>query len=106
MADGARCSGLNPRPAGWWTPKTGTGPVEAIRALRVAHRGAIKARTAALNQIRSLIIAAPENLRSQLKGLSAAVVAKRCAGLDHDPVRLHDPTQATAAALAGSAGGS
>jgi transposase len=32
-------------------PKTRSGPVEAIRALRVARRGAVKARTAALNQL-------------------------------------------------------
>jgi transposase len=83
------------------TPKTRTGPVEAIRALRVARRGAVKARTAALNQIRGLIVAAPEQLRGQLKGLSPAVLAKRCAAIDHDPTLLHDPAQATAAALAG-----
>jgi len=38
-------------------PKTRTGPVEAIRALRVARRGAVKARTAALNQLHGLIAA-------------------------------------------------
>lgn len=32
-------------------PKIRTGPVEAIRALRVARRGAVKARIAALNQL-------------------------------------------------------
>ena len=36
-------------------PKTRTGPVEAIRALRVARRGAVKARTAALNQLHGLL---------------------------------------------------
>ncbi|MFC8617293.1 hypothetical protein ACFT9M_12905 [Micromonospora purpureochromogenes] len=40
--------------AGTGTPKTRTGPVEAIRALRVARRGAVKARTAAVNQMRGL----------------------------------------------------
>ncbi|MGC1213664.1 MAG: transposase [Micromonospora sp.] len=48
------------------TPKTRTGPVEAIRALRVARRGAVKARTAALNQMRGLVAAAPEQLRARL----------------------------------------
>ena len=33
------------------TPKTGTGPVEALRQLRVARGGAIKARIAASNQL-------------------------------------------------------
>jgi transposase len=82
-------------------PKTRTGPVEAIRALRVARGGAVKARTAALNQIRGLIVAAPDHLRGQLKGLSAAVIGKRCAQLGHDTTRIGDPGQATAAALAG-----
>jgi transposase len=36
-------------------PKTGTGPVEALRQLRVARAGAMKARTAAANQLHSLI---------------------------------------------------
>nr|WP_246016973.1 IS110 family transposase [Micromonospora pisi] len=41
------------------TPKTRTGPVEAIRTLRVARSGAVKARTAALNQLHGLIASAP-----------------------------------------------
>jgi transposase len=36
-------------------PKSGDGPVEALRQLRVARGGAIKARTAAANQLHSLI---------------------------------------------------
>jgi transposase len=53
-------------------PKARTGPVEAIRALRVARRGAIKARTAALNQLHGLVAAAPEPLRADLTGLPTA----------------------------------
>ena len=37
------------------SPKTRTGPVEAIRALRVARNGAVKARTAAINQLHGLL---------------------------------------------------
>src|SRR5262249_48635395 len=48
------------------TPKTRIGPVEAIRALRVARRGAIKARTTALNQLHGLVISAPQELRDDL----------------------------------------
>lgn len=79
------------------------GPVEAIRALRVARRGAVKARTAALNQMRGLVAAAPEPLRAHLTKLSAAVLVTRCAGLSYDPARLHTPEHATAAALVGLA---
>ena len=41
------------------TPKAGDGPVEALRQLRIARSGAIKARTAAANQLHSLCDTAP-----------------------------------------------
>ena len=52
------------------TPKAGTGPVESLRQLRVARSGAMKARTAAANQIHSLCDTAPDAIRAQLAGLS------------------------------------
>ena len=51
-------------------PKSGDGPVEAIRQLRVARSGAVKARTAAANQLHSLCDTAPDAVRAQLRGLS------------------------------------
>jgi transposase len=80
-------------------PKTRTGPVEAIRALRVARRGAVKARTAALNQVHGLLVSAPEALRSQLSGLSTTELVRRCARVRIDGDRLLDPAMATKAAL-------
>jgi len=50
-------------------PKTGDGAVEALRQLRVARSGALKARTAAANQLHSLCDTAPDQVRAQLKGL-------------------------------------
>jgi transposase len=44
-------------------PKAGNGTIEAIRALRVARRGALKASTQASNQLRDLILTAPDPLR-------------------------------------------
>jgi transposase len=82
------------------TPKTRTGPVEAIRALRVARTSAIKARTAATNQLHALITTAPETLRTSLRGLTTAKLVTACAQLEPDPDRLGDPTQATSHALA------
>jgi transposase len=81
-------------------PKTRIGPVEAIRALRVARRGAVKARTAALNQLHGLVVAAPQELRDELDAQpgTAALVAY-CAGLVVDDERMADPIQATQAAL-------
>ena len=51
-------------------PKSGDGRVEMIRALRVARRSAIKARTQAANQLQGLRVTAPEELRRRLRGLS------------------------------------
>jgi transposase len=51
-------------------PKSGDGRVEMIRALRAARRSAIKARTQAANQLQSLRVTAPEEMRHRLRGLS------------------------------------
>src|SRR5215212_5893692 len=51
-------------------PKSGDGEVEMIRTLRAARRSAIKARTQAANQLQSLRVTAPEQLRRRLRGLS------------------------------------
>jgi transposase len=60
------------------TPKSGTGPVEAIRQLRVARAGAIKARISAANQLHSLSDTAPETVRAQLRSLSLRKMVSVC----------------------------
>jgi transposase len=50
-------------------PKSRDGAAESIRALKVARAGAIKVRTQAGNQLRDLILTAPEPLRQRLAGL-------------------------------------
>jgi len=58
-------------------PKGADGEVEMIRTLRVRRRSAVKARAQAINQLKNLLITAPEGLRSELRGLSTAkLVAK------------------------------
>jgi transposase len=52
------------------TPKSRSGNVEAIRALRVARRSALKAKTQAANQLHALVLTAPEPLRQQLRSLT------------------------------------
>jgi transposase len=47
-------------------PKQTDGIVESIRLLRVARNSAVKSRSAALVQVRDLIITAPQELRDQL----------------------------------------
>ena len=50
--------------------KTRDGNVEAMRVLRVARLSARRSRTQAINQMRSLISTAPEELRAELRDLS------------------------------------
>jgi hypothetical protein len=73
--------------------------VEAIRVLRVARRGAVKARTAAFNQLHGLLVTAPENLREELSKLPQPALVERCAGFRVGHARLEDPMTATKAAL-------
>jgi transposase len=63
------------------TPKAGDGPVEALRQLRLARAGAIKARTAAANQLHSLTDTAPDELRARLRALTTLQRARHCARL-------------------------
>ena len=81
-------------------PKRADGPVEAIRVLRVARLGAVKAKTAATNTLRSMLISAPEPLRALLpaSGLPNKII-DACARLRPDTDHLDDPTQGTKAAL-------
>ena len=78
-------------------PKSRTGAVEMIRALRVARRSARKARTQAVNQIRDLIITAPDELRSTLRDLTLKEVVDRAARWRPGPVT--SPAAATKLAL-------
>ena len=58
-------------------PKAHDGAVEALRALKVVQRSARKARTQALNQLRSLMVTTPDELRSELRDLPRARTARR-----------------------------
>ncbi|MFF0729954.1 IS110 family transposase [Streptomyces sp. NPDC004134] len=79
---------LSGRAAG--TPKARNGIVEAIRTLRVVRKSAVKARTQTINQIRTLIVTAPCDVRDKLRGLSArelvtTLARSRPAGEPADP---------------------
>lgn len=60
-------------------PKAQNGPVEALRAVMVARRSAVKARTQAGNQLRALVVTAPDELRDALRSLPLASCVARCA---------------------------
>lgn len=78
-------------------PKGGDGTVEAIRALRVARRSAAKARQQAANQIASLVVTAPDELRGRLARLSTPELIDLAARFRARPAA--DTVEATKAAL-------
>jgi transposase len=81
-------------------PKQTNGIVESIRQLVVARTGALKARTAALQQLDDLIITAPEQLRSELRrGRTLKARAALCRRLHPDRDRIHEPAHAAKLAL-------
>jgi transposase len=61
------------------TPKAGDGSVEMVRMLKIARDSAVKARTQSLNQLRSVLVTAPAELRESLAGLSTLRLLGRCA---------------------------
>jgi transposase len=79
-------------------PKGGDGIVESIRAIHLARSGAIKARTATINELRSLLVTAPASLREQMTGTSADPLAAACARLP-PATDLADPLQGTKLSL-------
>jgi transposase len=63
------------------TPKAKTGPVEAIRMLRVVRSTAVKSRTQTMNALHSILICAPQELHDELVSLRGRTLINRCAGL-------------------------
>lgn len=60
-------------------PKTGTGTAEALRVTVAARRSAVKARSEATQQIKSLLVTAPEVIRAENRGLSTVRLVARLA---------------------------
>lgn len=58
----------------------GGGRREELRLLLLERRSAIRARTAALNQLRALLVTAPDHVRRRLGGLSGERLARAAAG--------------------------
>ncbi len=81
-------------------PKAMTGLVEAIHQLKVARDGALKARGAALVQLRDLMITAPADLREVLsKRKTLRGRATLCRRLRPDRARLEEPLEAAKLSL-------
>jgi transposase len=79
-------------------PKAGSGMVEMIRALSVARRSALKARTQAANQLRALLVTAPEPVRHQLRRMGLAQLVRSAAAF-RPTTPLPSPLAATKLAL-------
>jgi len=69
------------------TAKTRDGNVEKLRVLRVARRSIRQDRIRALNQLRSLVVTAPDELRTQLSDLTSIGVSQAVTKF-----RVADPT--------------
>jgi len=80
------------------TPKSGTGAVEAVRVLRLTMRSATKARTQAMNQLRSVPDTGPAALRAELAKLPARRLVEHAAALE-TASEPSDPHTATVTAL-------
>jgi len=79
-------------------PKAGDGRVEMIGSLRLARRSAVKARTQAANQLKALLVTAPDVLRAQLRRLPPAELVTTAARL-RPATKPATPTDAAKLAL-------
>jgi len=78
-------------------PKSGDGIVESIRALRIAFCSTRNTRTRIANQLRDLVICAPDQLRRDLEDLDTPARVERATRFR--PGDLTDPTEGTKAAM-------
>jgi transposase len=60
------------------TPKDQNGACVAIRMVSVVRRSAVKAKTQAMNQIRALLVSAPQDIRERLWRTKPHECAKAC----------------------------
>jgi transposase len=63
------------------------GDREALRVLLTTRRHATSSRVAAVNQLKALIVGAPEELRAELRGVATKAQIDRCVGLRDRPAR-------------------
>lgn len=61
--------------------KSGEGPVEAIRVLKLMRDSAVHARTKAMNQLKATLVTAAPALRETLTGLGTKTLVRRCSTL-------------------------
>lgn len=81
------------------TPKSRDGMVEALRILQKTRSTAVAARRVALQMIRADIIAAPEELRDQLRGMTRMQLIRHLVATRPDSTDLKTPLGASKIAL-------
>ena len=67
-------------------PKIHNGTAEALRTLNLVRRSAVKAKTQTINQIRALLVSAPQAIRDAVYKVNAAKCVAACAALLQDAV--------------------
>ena len=68
-------------------PRAHDGHREALRVHTVTRAGVVRARTAATNELKALVLTAPDDLRQELRHLSTKQLVKRCSGFRDTPQR-------------------
>ncbi|MDR1213132.1 MAG: IS110 family transposase [Propionibacteriaceae bacterium] len=79
-------------------PKTPDGDIDAIRVLLIARRSAVKARSDAIRQIKSILVTAPNHIRERFRHLAPTALIATLAKLRPGPA-TDDTAQATLTAL-------
>lgn len=79
--------------------KDRNGAVEALRVLRTTRKTAVKCRRAALQQLHNTIVAAPDEVRDQLRNLTRMRRLRLCAAWRPDTLGFRDPVVATKIAI-------
>jgi len=81
------------------TPKARDGMVESLHVLREVRASAVIAHREALQLLHAQVIAAPEELRDQIRDLTRMRLVRTCAAFRPDPAAFRDPYTATRIAL-------
>ena len=68
-------------------PRTHDGHREALRVHTVTRAGVVRARTAATNELKALVLTAPDDLRHELRHLTTRALVKRCSAFRDTPQR-------------------
>lgn len=79
--------------------KDRSGAVEALRVLRTTRKTAVKCRRATLQQLHNTVVAAPEEVRDQVRNLTRMQRLRTCAAWRPDTIAYRDPVVATRLSL-------